>query len=110
MGMEAVGRRRFRVSVRSLMIAVAVSALAVVPFLWVARQTALVRAQALRVLAAERMARGEAERARYVAQVHAAQAQLGVEPRGPPAVREGGTTGADRGGLSSALAVNHAAF
>jgi len=42
--MEAVGHRRLRVSVRSLMIAVAVSALALVPFLWVARQTALVRA------------------------------------------------------------------
>ena len=50
--MEAVGRRRFRVSVRSLMIAVAASALALMPLLWwVARQNALVRAQALRALA-----------------------------------------------------------
>jgi hypothetical protein len=110
MGMEAVGRRRFRVSVRSLMIAVAVIALALVPFLWVARQTALVRAQALRALAAERMARAEAERSRYVAQVHAAQAQLGVEAAAPLARPEAGSTAGDRGGLWAALAVNHAAF
>src|SRR4051812_4594898 len=110
MGMEAVGRRRFRVSVRSLIIAVAASALALVPFLWVARQTALVRAQALRALEAERMARTEAERSRYVAQVQAAQAQLGEEAAGPSARPEAGSTVANRGGLWAALAVNHAAF
>ena len=109
--MEAVGRRRFRVSVRSLMIAVAASALALMPLLWwVARQNALVRAQALRALAAERMARAEAERARYVAQAHAAQAQLGVEAAGPLARPEAKATAGDRGGLWAALAVNHAAF
>src|SRR3954471_5290452 len=98
MGMEAVGRRRFRVSVRSLIIAVAVSALALVPFLWVARQTALVRAQELRALAAERMARAEAERARYVAQVQAAQAQFGERAAVPSARPEAGTTAGVRGG------------
>ena len=107
--MEAVGRRRFRVSVRSLMIAVAVSAMALVPFLWVARQTALVRAQRCgRGGGTHGEGRGGA--VQYVAQVQAAQAQLGVEAAGPPARPEAGTTAEDRGGLWAALAVNHAAF
>src|SRR3954463_15027125 len=98
MGMETVGRRRFHVSVRSLMIAVAVSALALVPLLWwVARQTALVRAQAMRALEAERMARAEADRARYVARVQVAQAQLGGKAAGPSARPEAGKTAGDRG-------------
>ena len=107
--MEAVGRRRFHVSVRSLMIAVAVSALALLPFLWVARQTALVRAQEL-VRWRRNAWRGPRRSQRYVAQVHAAQAQLGVEAAGPLALPKAGALllgiGADLGGPR----VNHAAF
>src|SRR4051794_49954 len=83
MMVDATKQRRFRLSIRSLMIAVAVSAVALVPFLWVARQTALLRAQAMRALDAERRARAEAERSRYVALVHAAQAQFGAKAADP---------------------------
>ena len=107
--MEAVRPRRFRLSVRALMIVVAVLAVALLPFLWMARQTALVRAQALRALDAERRARAEAERVRYVAQARAAQAQFGAK-EDPSARDEDGSTAGNPGGLWAALAVNHAAL
>jgi hypothetical protein len=107
--MEADGRLRFRFSVRALMILVAVAAVALLPFLWAARQAALLRAQAMRARDAEQRARAEAERARYVARVRSAEAQFGAEA-GPSARPESGPPARDRGGLWAALAVNHAAF
>ena len=59
---RAIEMRRFRFTVRSLMIAVAVCALLLVPVIWVAQQTALVRAERMRAIDAERRARAEAAR------------------------------------------------
>jgi hypothetical protein len=107
---DATKPRRFRLSIRSLMIAIAVTAVALVPFLWVARQTALLRAQAMRALDAEHRARVEAERARYVALVRAAQAQFGAKAADPSVRPDDESTAGNPGGLWAALAVNHAAF
>ena len=85
MMVHATERRRFRLSVRSLMIAVAVCALVLVPVIWVARQTALLRAEQMRAIDAERRARAEAEQAQYVAQVRAAaQAQFDISKATEP--------------------------
>jgi hypothetical protein len=57
-------QRRFRLSLRALMIAVAACALFLAPMIWVARQNALLRYVQVRAIEAERRARVEAERAR----------------------------------------------
>jgi predicted signal transduction protein with EAL and GGDEF domain len=73
--------RRFRFSVRFLMIVVALCALLLAPIVWEYRQNQrLVRAEMRAVQAAER-ARVEAERARYVAQVRHTDAFSGVVQR-----------------------------
>src|SRR4051812_41896433 len=76
MMMQAAQQRRFHLSLRSLMIFVAACALLLVPVIWVAQQTALLRAEHMRASDAERRARAGAARAQYVAQFRSAQAQL----------------------------------
>ena len=53
MTIDTVPRHRFRFSIRSLMIAVMVSALLFTPIAWLARRSALVQAMRLRAEAAE---------------------------------------------------------
>jgi hypothetical protein len=105
--MEAVEKQRFRVSVRWLMIAVAVCALVLAPLAWLIRQQNE-RIRLEQLLANER---AFAVRAQEVARVHAAEAEAwamvaerAAHPEvGPPAA--GG-----KRGVWAALSVNHAAF
>jgi hypothetical protein len=107
---RAIGNRRFRFAVRSLMIAVAVCALLLVPVVWVAQQTALVRAERMRAIDAERRARAEAARAQYVAQVRSAHARFESQAADPAEPPQAGAPARNRGGLWAALGVNHAVF
>jgi hypothetical protein len=109
--MEAVARRRFRLSIRSIMVAIALVALLLAPLLWVARQNARARQEALRAM---QLAQAMAERARYVAEVNAAKALLAAETAEAAAEAEAaasaGRSAAGKGGLWAAIGVNHPVF
>jgi hypothetical protein len=103
-------RRGFRLSLRAIMIAVAVCALVLAPVICVARQNALLRSAQMRAIEAERRARVEAERARYVAEVHSAQALLVSKAADPSDHPEEGLPAPNGVGLWAALGVNHVVF
>jgi len=75
-------RGKFRISLRALMIGIAIIALLTAPFVWLARraQREMAMAQASRDMAvlAEMRARDARQRAEYVAQIQPAQAALGI--------------------------------
>jgi hypothetical protein len=103
-----VEKRRFRVSVRSLMIVVALCALLLAPIVWEYRQNQrLVLAELIAVREAER-ARVEAQRARYLAQVRSAEAAFNAttvgEGRRPVA---GSPAAHPQGKLWAAVTLNH---
>src|SRR5437588_8457772 len=110
MMVQTAEKHRFHLSVRSLMIFIAVCALLLAPVIWVARQTALLRAEQMRAIDAERRARAEAARAQYVAQVRAAQAQFASKATNAADHPEEGSSAKKLGGLWAALGVNHAVF
>jgi hypothetical protein len=89
--------RRFRLSVRSLMIAVAICALFLVPAIWLIRQNEQIRAI-------------EAERARYV--IEMAYAQTRSVAGAPVTVNppDQKSPAQKRSGVWAALSVNHSAF
>jgi hypothetical protein len=107
---EAARGRRFRVSVRSLMIAVVISALVIVPVISLVRQNANLQAAHMRALEAEQMARAQAERARYAILVQSAQAQFTSKAPDPADQPDEGLSAPKRGGLWAALGVNHVVF
>jgi hypothetical protein len=94
---ERTGHRRFRLSIRALMIAVALCALFLAPAIWIFRELELREAMAR--MAAEH-ARAQAERALYVAQLNSAQVALN-------AARQGSTVQPKTGNLWAGLGVNH---
>jgi hypothetical protein len=108
--MQAAEQRRFRVSVGSLMIAVAVCALVLAPVIWVTRQYALLRSERLRALEAAQRARMEAERALYAEQIQFAHAQSMLNAPVPADHPQGEMPPARRGGLWAAIGVAHAVF
>src|SRR5271157_6373034 len=67
-------KRRFRFSVRFLMIVVALCAILLAPIVWEYRQNQRLVLAEMRAMQEADRARAEAERARYVAQVCAAEA------------------------------------
>jgi hypothetical protein len=73
---EAIRQRRYRLSIRTLMIAVALCALLFTPVVWMSRQ-----ARQQRLLA--QLARDQALQARYLAQTSSAQAAHNAAKRGP---------------------------
>ncbi len=97
---EATGQRRFRLSIRTLMIAIALCAVFLVPLVWMRRQLEL--QLTMERLAAEN-ARAQAERALYAAQVSSAQAALS-------AATLGNTDQPKTESLWAALSVNHTIF
>jgi hypothetical protein len=104
-------KRRFRFSVRSLMIAVAVCALLLATVAWQYQQVQRLRLAELMAMREAERARAEAERARYVAQVRSAEAAFDATKvgtadgpaAGPPTARR-------QGGLWAALALNHPVY
>jgi hypothetical protein len=106
-----VEKRRFRFSVRFLMIVVALCALLLAPIVWQYRQNQrLVRAELIAVREAER-ARVEAERARYLAQVRSAEAALNATRVGEDRRPVAGSPAANhRGRLWAAVTLNHPVF
>jgi hypothetical protein len=92
----ATGRRRFRVSIRTLMISVAVCAVLLVPIVWMFRQVEIARQ-------AERRARAQAEQLRYFAEIRSAQAALS-------AAKLSNTVQPRTGNLWAGLSVNHPIF
>ena len=97
---ERTGHRRFRLSIRALMIAVALCALFLAPAIWIFRELELREAMAR--MAAEH-ARAQAERALYVAQLNSAQA-------GFSALKQCNSVQPKTGNLWAALSTNHAVF
>jgi hypothetical protein len=97
---EATGHSRFRLSIRTLMIAVALCAFLLAPVVWVFRHF---EAQVRMARMAEMIARNRAEEARYLAQVRSAQAALS-------APNLGNTIQPKAGSLWAALSINHAIF
>jgi hypothetical protein len=108
--MQAAEEHRFRLSVRTLMIAVAVCALLLAPLIWLMRQNALLRSQQMRAVEAERMARAAAERAVYASLIRSAQAQVVSKASYADDHPEEGSPVPKRGGLWVALGVNHVVF
>jgi len=107
----AVQRDRFRFSVRSLMIAVVVCALSLVPIGWLARRNLLLEARRMRAEAEQARAIALAERARaeYLARVRAEGTAWNGTKTDPAVEPEKSLSGAGLG-LWAALAVNHAVF
>ena len=97
---EPVHRRRFRLSIRTLMVAVALCALLLALAAWTVRQ-AQMRAMMERVMAAEREA--QALLARDLAQREAAQAALAAAKLGTADQKKAGS-------LWAGLSVNHPIF
>jgi hypothetical protein len=97
---EATGHSRFRISIRTLMIAVALCAVLLAPVVYVFRHFEA-KARAARM--AELVAREEADKARYLAQLRSAQAALGTASLG-------NTLQPKAGSLWAALSINHAIF
>jgi hypothetical protein len=108
--MKPTEQRRFRSSIRSLMIAVVVCALLFVPFIWSARQNALLRSAQMQAALAERSANLELERALYAAQIQSAHAQFASKAKGVADRPEGELPAPKGGGLWAALGVNHVVF
>jgi hypothetical protein len=103
-------RGRFRLSLRSIMIAVAVCALVLTPVVWMARQNRLLQFAQMRALEAELMARQQAERARYAAQVQSAQALFVSKAADPSDHPEEGLPAPKANGIWAALGVNRVVF
>ena len=97
---QATGHRRFRVSIRMLMIAIALCAVLLTLIAWMNRQ---VREQAREQRVLAQLARDEALRARFLAQASSAQAALN-------AAKPGSTEQAKTGNLWAALTVSHSTF
>ena len=102
--------RRFRFSIRSLMITVAVCALLLIPVIWVTRQNALLQIERMRAVEAEQRARAEAAQAQSLARFHAAQVLSVSKAVNPADSSEKGLPVRERGGLWAALGVNHVVF
>jgi hypothetical protein len=95
---EANGQRRFRISIRGLMIAVALCALLLAPLVWMFRQTEL----------RMKMERLAAENARVQAAMaidHARSAQVALN-----ATKPASTSRPETGNLWAALTINHPVF
>jgi hypothetical protein len=93
------------------MVAVAVCALLLAPVVWLVRERALVQTERLLALDLAERARAEAERARYVATVQAAEAALKTQAGGPSTGSETGSHATASGdGLWAALGVNRPVF
>jgi hypothetical protein len=95
---EAAGQRRFRFSIRALMIAIALCALFLAPPIWMYRKVEEAR---LNMAMAEQNARLQAERALYVAQIRSAQAAFDAAKLGTANQKKTET-------LWAALSINHA--
>jgi hypothetical protein len=106
--MSHVGGLRFRLSIRSLMVTVALSAILLLPLAWAVRQRELVvRAQrdAERARALGARARAEAMRAMYATNIRAANRSLAT--RGATTTGAGPADTASGIGLWAAIRVNH---
>jgi hypothetical protein len=106
MTIAEIARRRFRFSIRSLMIAVLVCAFLLTPIAWLVRQNALLRAEQLRAAAYRQRAvvLGERARAEFLARTRAGNSTR------EPANAEGAPDPRTERGLWAGLAVNHAVF
>jgi hypothetical protein len=94
---EATRHQRFRFSIRTLMIAIALCALFLAPLIWMLRHLEL-------QVTMERMAaRAQAERALYLAQILSAQAALN-------AAEVGAAKGSKSGNLWAGISANHSTF
>jgi hypothetical protein len=93
---EAARQRRFRLSIRALMIAVALCAILLVPLVWMRR-----RVEEERLVAQH--ARSQALQARYLAELRSAQAALGTG-------NLSNTVQPKTGNLWAGLSVNHLIF
>jgi hypothetical protein len=104
-------KRRFRFSVKFLMIVVALCALLLAPIVWVYRQNQRLRLAELMAMREAERARAEAERARYVTQVRAAEAAFNATSVGEADRPVAGSLAANHeGGLWAALTLNHSVF
>jgi hypothetical protein len=97
---EVTDQRRFRFSIGTLMIAVALCALLLAALVWMIRHLEL-RVTMERIAADN--GRAQAERALYVAQLNSAQAALN-------AAKPGSTNQPKTGSLWAAVTVNHSTF
>jgi hypothetical protein len=97
---ETTGQRRFRVSIRALMVAVALCALPLTLVVWTVRQVEM-RVRVERLMAEQ--ARAQAERATYLAQMESAQAALAAAKLGTADQKQAGS-------LWAGLSVNHPIF
>ena len=97
---ESNGQGRFRLSIRTLMIAVALCAVLLALAVWTVRQVEM-RVRLERLMADQ--ARAQAERATYLAQMESAQAALA-------AAKLGTTDQKKAGSLWAGLSVNHPIF
>jgi hypothetical protein len=93
---EAAGQRRFRISISTLMIAIALCAVLITPVVWTNR-----RVRQERLLA--ELARAQADQALYLAQVNSTQAALKVP-------KQGNTLQSEQGNLWAGLGGNHLIF
>ena len=112
---EPARSRRFRLSIRSMMSAIALCALMLALVAWTVQQQRLaIQAENRARMMAERAMR-EADRARQAA-AQAQALQVQTSAGGPPAARQGpatpspGTAANANGPLWSALSINHTAF
>jgi hypothetical protein len=109
---DATAPRRFRISIRAVMIAVALFALALTPIIWMYRRTEeLIRMERI----AADHARLQAERAQYLANLSAANAALVGTGSGTTAITRSGSTAAKNDPLQTknlwaGLSVNRAVF
>jgi hypothetical protein len=97
---EPAGQRRFRLSIRTLMVAVALCALLLALAAWTVRQVEM-RVRLERAMADQ--ARAQADRATYLAQMESAQAALAAAKLGTADQKKAGS-------LWAGLSVNHPIF
>jgi type II secretory pathway pseudopilin PulG len=110
MMVDATQQRRFRLSVRSLMIAVAIFALVLALVIGVAQQAVLLHDRRLRAIAAEQLARAAADQAQVEAQARALLAQLDSTVADVADHPEVGSPAKNGIRLWAVLGMNHAVF
>jgi hypothetical protein len=98
---ETTRHRRFRLSIRAMMIAIALCALLLSPLVWMFRHLEALRLE--RIHADLARAEAEAQRALYVAQVRSAQSAFS-------ATKGSNTVQPKAGSLWAALSINHLVF
>jgi hypothetical protein len=97
---DAIGQRRFRISIRTLMIAIALCAVVLTPLIWLLHRLEL---QVTMERIAADNARAQAERALYAAQLNSAQAAFS-------AAKPGTANQQKTKSVWAALSINHAVF